>query len=153
MCLHEQTFGEAVDIGMGRPQVGDVIGPAIYVPTLTRLVMYAAAMWEFQRIHFDPDWARSEGLDAPIVHGPLLGTYLAQTVRAWAGDARVRSIGWRNENVAQVDEQLEVAGEVVRVDDVDGAAWSATCNLSIHTVDGPRVLSGRATVCGERGGA
>jgi hydroxyacyl-ACP dehydratase HTD2-like protein with hotdog domain len=103
------------------PAVGDAIGPVRYQPTLTNLVMFAAAMWEFQRIHFDPAWARHEGLDAPIVHGPMLGTFLAQALRAWAGNAgRLEQLRWRNEQLAYVDHELEVEGQVTQVREVDG---------------------------------
>ena len=54
-------------------------------PTIRHAVMYAAAMWEFQRIHYDDRWAREEeGLPGAVVQGPVLGNYLVQSIQHWA---------------------------------------------------------------------
>lgn len=128
-----------------RPTVGDVIGPVRHQPTLTDLVMFAAAMWEFQRIHFDPAWARREGLDAPIVHGPMLGTLLARALEDWAGDAgRLEHLRWRNERLAHVDEALEVGGQVLTTREVNGGL-ACDCGLTITSAAG-RVASAEAVV-------
>ena len=49
-------------------------------PDLLDTVRYAAAMWEFQLLHFDHERARAEGLERAIVQGPLMGTYLARVL-------------------------------------------------------------------------
>lgn len=129
------------------PRVGQRIGPVEFEPTLLRLVMYASAMWEFQRIHFDYEWARREGLEAPIVHGPLLGTYLSQVARDWGGrGAELRRLGWRNESVAVVDRLLTADGAVTQVQTQADGGWLCDCDLQIRATDGTRILSGQATV-------
>ncbi len=93
---------------------GDVLPPLHITPTLMQAVMYAAAMWEFQRIHFDPVWAREkEGLQGAIIHGPLLGNYLTRAIASWARPpARLTRLTWRNRGVAPIDEALQCTGRV-----------------------------------------
>lgn len=124
---------------------GAEMGPESFDPSLTRLVMYAAAMWEFQRIHFDPEWARTEGLEGPIVHGPLLGTYLEQAVVRWMGDdATLRELEWRNRATAAADVGLAVRGTVTAVTRDGDGNWLCHCALVMDAADGTRVLTGRA---------
>jgi hydroxyacyl-ACP dehydratase HTD2-like protein with hotdog domain len=102
-------------------------------PGLLDTVRYAAAMWEFQLLHFDPERARAEGLDRPIVQGPLLGTYLA---RVLDGAGTLEHLAWRNHAVVPVDTGLVCGGSLV-----DGAA-----TLWIRDTAGTTVVSGSARV-------
>jgi len=80
-------------------------------PGLLDTVIYAAAMWEFQRLHFDEAWARHEGLERPVVQGPLLGNYLVRTVAAGTpAGFELAEIRWRNRAVVPVGEQLRCGG-------------------------------------------
>lgn len=83
-------------------------------PELLDAVMYAAAMWEFQRLHFDPEWARREGLPGPIVQGPLLGNYLARAVTGAMGPGtELERLAWRNRAVVPVGEPLRIGGTLL----------------------------------------
>jgi hydroxyacyl-ACP dehydratase HTD2-like protein with hotdog domain len=55
-------------------------------PAEVDLFMFSAATWLTHRIHFDRDYARSEGFDDLVVHGPLQGAYLSQMVSGLARD-------------------------------------------------------------------
>lgn len=111
-------------------------------PSLLDTVRYAAAMWEFQRLHFDHDWARHEGLARSIVQGPLLGNYLVHTVERWVGgDAELESIGWRNHAVVPVDTPL-VCGGSAATPDADGR----DVTLWIRNDEGITVVTGTARV-------
>jgi hydroxyacyl-ACP dehydratase HTD2-like protein with hotdog domain len=102
-------------------------------PGLLDTVRYAAAMWEFQLLHFDPVQARAEGLDRPIVQGPLLGTYLA---RVLDGAGTLEHLAWRNHAVVPVDTDLVCGGSL--------SAGSA--RLWIRDGSGTTVVSGSARV-------
>lgn len=55
-------------------------------PVTTRqLVMYAGASGDFNRIHYDQDYAREAGLGGVIAHGMLTMGFAAQAVTDWAG--------------------------------------------------------------------
>ena len=96
--------------------------PVVWTPSALDTVRYAAAMWEFQRLHFDPEWAGREGLDRPIVQGPLLGTRLAQLVEDWARPrgGRLTQLRWRNQSNVDLGEEVTLSGQVVATAD-DGA--------------------------------
>jgi hydroxyacyl-ACP dehydratase HTD2-like protein with hotdog domain len=104
-------------------------------PDLLDTVRYAAAMWEFQLLHFDHDRARAEGLERSIVQGPLLGTYLA---RVLAPAGTVEHLEWRNHAVVPVGTDLVCGGTVDRE---TGAA-----DVWIRDGDGTTVVTGSARV-------
>jgi acyl dehydratase len=114
-------------------------------PTSIQVVMYAAAMWEYQRIHFDHAWAEREGLPAPIVHGPLLGNYLVQTVERWCGSlARLVELEWRNRGIAPIGEPLTAGGVVTGVAADDSGL--VTCDLWIDDAGGERIVTASASL-------
>ena len=59
---------------------------------LPRMMAYGAATWDFIRIHYDADYVREQGFDAPFVDGQMLGGFLAQHVQDWAGADAFRRI-------------------------------------------------------------
>ena len=108
------------DSGHAAPQVhiddvavGDVLPPAIRQAGRTQLFLYSAATWNPHRIHYDTDFARSEGHVDVIVHGPLQGAWLTQYLTDWMGPlGRLVSAGWQNRASALPDEDLTFSGTV-----------------------------------------
>jgi hydroxyacyl-ACP dehydratase HTD2-like protein with hotdog domain len=95
-------------------------------PGLLDTVMYAAAMWEFQRLHFDQEWAMREGLARPVVQGPLLGNYLARMLDAGMPEGfELAHLAWRNRAVVYVGENLRCGGTLTAQADgtLDAALW------------------------------
>jgi hydroxyacyl-ACP dehydratase HTD2-like protein with hotdog domain len=127
-------------------EIGETLPDFTVEPTLVQVVMYAAAMWEFQRIHFDPGWAAQEGLPGPIVHGPLLGNYLTQAAASWAGpEGSIRTLRWRNRGIALVDEPLSCGGVVTGKRPIDGEVV-IECDVWIDNPRGERLVIGSVTV-------
>jgi len=124
--------------------VGMSLPPLQVTPTLMSAVMFAAAMWEFQKIHYDPVWARErEGLDGAILHGPALGNLLARTVGAWVGPrGRIARLAWRNHGVALLERPLTCTGAVSAVQ-ADGRI---DCALAIVDEQANQLVSGMASV-------
>ncbi|MGH3763027.1 hypothetical protein [Actinophytocola sp.] len=106
-------------------------------PGLLDTVRYAAAMWEFQLLHFDPERARAEDLAGPIVQGPLLGTYL---VRVLDGAGTLEHLEWRNHAVVPVGTDLVCGGTL------DTSAGAGTARLWIRDGAGATVVTGSARV-------
>ncbi|MPZ79579.1 MAG: hypothetical protein GEV28_03915 [Actinophytocola sp.] len=104
-------------------------------PGLLDTVRYAAAMWEFQLLHFDHERARAEGLERSIVQGPLLGTYL---VRLLGGAGPLEHLEWRNHAVVPVDTDLVCGGTLDR--------GTGEARLWIRDGAGTTVVSGSALV-------
>jgi acyl dehydratase len=67
--------------------VGDSLPTLVKHPTPRQLVMWAGASGDFYEIHYDKDFARSQGLPGLIVHGMLTTSFLAQLVTDWMGES------------------------------------------------------------------
>ena len=66
-----------------------------------QLFLYSAATHNPHRIHYDRDYALTEGHPDIIVHGPLQGAWLSQYVTDWAGPrGRMLTLTWQNRRSA-----------------------------------------------------
>lgn len=143
--MTDRRRGPSTDGATSDPS--DAITPLRLRPSLLDLVMYGAAMWEFQRIHYDSRWARErEGLPGPIVHGPLLGNYLVRMLEGWAGETgSIEKLSWRNHGLALVGESLICTGRVLSRE-TDGSRDVVKCEIWIRKEDREKVVTGSATV-------
>lgn len=66
--------------------VGSEIPSLVKHPTTRQLVMWAGASTDFYQIHYDKDFAQSNGLPGVIVHGQLAGSFLGQLITDWIGE-------------------------------------------------------------------
>jgi hydroxyacyl-ACP dehydratase HTD2-like protein with hotdog domain len=70
--------------GMGPGTVsGEQVISRMIQPDEVSLFLFSAATWLPHRIHYDRDYAMSEGHRDLLVHGPLQGSYLVQMVHEW----------------------------------------------------------------------
>ena len=100
--------------------IGDEIGPLSKKPTTVNLFRYSAVTWNAHRIHFDKDYALSEGHPDVLVQAHLHGAYLAQLVNDWVlPRGRILRFGWSNRGRAVPGDTLICTGKVVgkRVED------------------------------------
>lgn len=134
---------------------GDRLPEFTLRPTLRHAVMYAAAMWEFQRIHYDAQWARDkEGLPGAVVQGPVLGNYLAQAIAHWTGPAAVlKHLEWRNHGLVAFGDVVRCQGTVTAKHSEGGVPDGADvreclleCALEMINQRGEKVVSGSARV-------
>ena len=126
---------------------GDRLPEFTLRPTLRHAVMYAAAMWEFQRIHYDAQWARDkEGLPGAVVQGPVLGNYLAQAIAHWTGPAAVvKHLEWRNHGLVAFGDVIRCQGTVT-AKHAEGGNSLLECALEMLNQRGEKVVSGSARV-------
>jgi hydroxyacyl-ACP dehydratase HTD2-like protein with hotdog domain len=97
--------------------VGDELPAAVRRAGRAQLFLYSAATWNPHRIHYDTEFARSEGHADIIVHGPLQGAWLTQYLTDWMGPAgRLVSAGWQNRASALPDEDLTFRGRITAVE-------------------------------------
>lgn len=95
-------------------------GGANEVPTLTvspdtvDLFLFSAAVGLSHRIHYDLEYARTEGLERIPVHGPLQGAYLSEMVSRWARDhaGRLTSLRIRHKSPAFAGDELLCTGKI-----------------------------------------
>ena len=118
--------------------MGERLPSLVLTPTPVDAVMYAAAMWEFQRLHFDDEWARSrEALPGSILQGPLLDNYLAAyLVWLWGTQAGIRALDWRHHAPVVIGRPVTCRGEVESVAD-EGVVTAVGVRMWIDS-GGPR---------------
>lgn len=138
------------------PRPGDVLPPLERTVTLTDMVAYAGATWDWHRLHYDPDYVRAKGLPAPIVDGQLFGALLVEQLQDWAGphsfvhklqltfkavvfageavrcEATVRDVAGNDVVVDQQVVVIDHAGRQQRV-----AVAPASAHLLLHQAGGP----------------
>ena len=135
--VRSQTYVEDVTVGQDLPT-------AVKNASRTQLFLYSAATWNPHRIHYDRDYARVEGQPDVLVHGPLQGAWLTQYVTEWAGpQGRLVAASWQHRGSAYPEVDYELKGRVVAVDPETG---EVTIEVWEQTLDGQRLMPGRAVV-------
>ena len=124
-------------------KVGDELSPLTVTPTNVSIFLFGVAFWTPHRVHYDREWARSEGYDDVLVTGPLMTGYLVRMLTAWSGDAAsVKRLALRNHAPAFAGDELTVRGAVASVTP-DGEAVIAVSIVKDGTAE---VVSGEAAV-------
>ena len=67
-------------------EVGSEITPLPKVASTQMLVKWAGASGDFNPLHYENDFADSQGLGKPIVHGQLKRAWLVQLMTDWIGE-------------------------------------------------------------------
>ena len=90
--------------------------------TTTQLVMYAGASGDFNRIHYDADFARSAGHPSVIAHGMLTMGFAGQLLTEWGGPrCDVRSLSARFVAPVHPGDTVTLAGVAESVEQEAGA--------------------------------
>jgi IclR family transcriptional regulator, KDG regulon repressor len=111
------------------------------------LFFFSAACWLPHRIHYDADFARSEGLDGTPVHGPLQAAWLCELVSDWAraNGGRLVSLSVRNLRPAYPTGSLTCRASIDGHESgPDGELYSFT--LSVQDADQHTTSEGSARV-------
>ena len=123
-------------------QVGTELEPVTRNASRAQLFLYSAATHNPHRIHYDRDYALTEGHVDIIVHGPLQGAWLSQYVTDWAGPrGRMLTLTWQNRRSALPEHDYVLRGTV---DAVDGDV--VTLAVRLEDGDGSVLVPGTATV-------
>jgi acyl dehydratase len=121
-------------------QIGDEITPLLKEIGIARMMAYGAATWDFIRLHYDADYARELGFEAPFVDGQMMGGFLAQQVQDWAGPgAFLRKLAFRNRVMAYPGDSLTCHGVVTEVSSTNGGGI-VECDLWIENQRGEKVV-------------
>ncbi len=125
-------------------EVGTELPPlAVGEITRTTLALFAGASGDHNPMHIDLDVARSAGLDDVFAHGMLGMAHLGRLLTDWVGVQRIRSFAVRFVAITPVQAEPVCRGTVVAV---DGAARTATLDLTVSLADGTTTLTGTAVV-------
>lgn len=116
-------------------KVGEDLPPIEFAVTLTALVMYAGATWDFHRYHYDAEFVSGLGMPAPFMDGQMLGALLARQVMHWSGpDAFVRKLSYRQRAMVYAGDTIILRGKVAGTSVEDGRGL-ANCTLSVTGPD------------------
>ncbi|QXJ21154.1 acyl dehydratase [Actinomadura graeca] len=97
------------------------ITPVERVATHLQAFLFSAATWNPHRIHYDRDYARSEGHPDVLVQAHLHACFLSQALLRTVGDgARLVRFGWRNRAIACPGQRLLISGRAVSAEPADG---------------------------------
>ena len=126
------------------PDTGTEVPIQVRAPTALDLFMFSASAWLLHRIHYDlPFTTEHDGHPALLIHGPLQGVYLTQSVERWLGAAvRLRSVAYRHLSPAYLGDSLECGGNVTAT---DPAAGRIDFGLWVRKTDGTVTTSGSAS--------
>ena len=121
-------------------QTGDEITPLVKEIGLARMMAYGAATWDFIRLHYDADYARELGFEAPFVDGQMMGGFLTQHVQDWAGPgAFLRKLAFRNRVMVYPGDSLTCRGLVTDVS-ATGEGGMVECDLWVENQRGEKVV-------------
>jgi len=119
-----------------------------YQPDEVDLFRYSATLWLAHRIHYDGDYARSEGYPKPVVQGPLQGAYLIGLVEDWLLPlgGHVTEIRYRHLQTSFAGDILIGRGRVTSVEQ-DAGVTRVSCEVSlVRQQDGATTTAGRIEV-------
>jgi len=108
---------------------GERIEPLEVVPDRVQLFRYSAMTWNSHRIHYDPEYARTEGHPDVLVQSHFHGALIQRLVMQWCGpDGVFTELSWSNVGRAVPEEPLSVKAEVISIEDghVDLDVWTET---------------------------
>jgi acyl dehydratase len=121
-------------------QIGDEITPLVKEIGMARMMAYGAATWDFIRLHYDADYARDLGFEAPFVDGQMMGGFLTQHVQDWAGPgAFLRKLAFRNRVMAYPGDSLTCHGVVTDVSSTEEGGM-VECDLWMENQRGEKVV-------------
>jgi acyl dehydratase len=126
--------------------IGDELGPMTKTPTTEMVQRYAAAVdLKELRFFFDPEEARKNGLQHPIVPGPMTAGFMAQLLKDSFPGWRLASLSTTFRTPALHGEPLTIWGNVTEIAD-EGDIAVVQCDLVVENPRGDRVAVGTATL-------
>ena len=127
-------------------QIGQSIPPLVKHPTKRQLVKWAGAAGEFYEIHYDKDFAISQGLPGLIVHGWLALAFLGEMVTGWIGEGgTLLKLGGSYRGMNKVHEDLFCKGKVIKKYTENGKNC-ARLEIWVENPQGDKTVTGNAVV-------
>ena len=98
-------------------KVGDRLPVLEKTFTTVDLFAYGAATWDWHRMHYDAELARSKGFAAPVIDGQMYGALFARVAMSWAGPrAFITNMSLRMKSMAFAGDSLRAEGSVTEID-------------------------------------
>jgi acyl dehydratase len=99
------------------PQVGAELPELNRTITLTDMIAYAGATWDWHRLHYDAAFCQERGLPAPVVDGQLFGALFVKALQDWLGPVCfVEELSFTYRNLMFAGETISIGGTVREVE-------------------------------------
>jgi acyl dehydratase len=97
--------------------LGDQLPQLVRTISLTDMVAYAGATWDWHRLHYDEDFVHDRHLPAPVVDGQVFGALFVKALQDWLGPmCFVQELSFQYRNLMFAGEELTISGTVSAVD-------------------------------------
>ncbi len=128
-------------------EVGQEIAPLIKDVNTVNIMMYCAAVWLIDRIHFDnPFSVKRRGLPDIVAPGNMAPDYYTQLLTAWAGEkGRLRKLAVQFRNFMVPGSTLTCGGRITGKTVEDGKG-RVDLELWIKNQDGVLCVPGKGSV-------
>ena len=126
--------------------VGSDLTPLVKQPTTRQLVMWAGASGDYYQIHYDKDFAQSQGLPGVVVHGQLVFCFLSQLLTDWMGElGTLRKLACNYKGMNFPDEALICRGKVNKKY-IENVEHYVECSIWAENMKGEKTVSGKAII-------
>lgn len=120
-------------------RIGDALPPLAKTFSQVDLVAYGAATWDWHRLHYDQEYARSKKLPGTLVDGQAFGAVFARAAQDWAGPrAFIMRHSLKMKSMAFAGDHLVAVGEVTALRAADGAV---VATLAQRLMNGDKVAA------------
>jgi acyl dehydratase len=100
--------------------VGQALPERGHTFTEVDLMAYGAATWDWHRLHFDKDHAKSMQLPGVVIDGQVFGAVFARESMHWAGPkAFIESMSLEMKSMAFAGDHLVAKGTISAIDHLD----------------------------------
>ena len=135
--MNEQREKSFADI-----EIGDELGPVTRTPTTEMVHRYAAAVdIKALRFFFDPEEARKNGLQHPIVPGPMTAGFMTQLLKESFPGWQLKTMSTTFRTPALHGESVSIWGNVTEKSQEDGIA-TIHCDVVVENPRGDRATVG-----------
>ncbi len=127
--------------------IGAELLPLAKEVTLLQMAMFAGATWSFFRIHWDKEYAQSQGITHANMQASLFGAFLSQLLTDWMGqEGELRKLSFQNRVMCFSGDRLTCKGRVVSKYTRDNQGW-VECDAWVENQRDENVAPGKATLC------
>ena len=127
-------------------EVGQEISSYTVDASAVALFQLSAVTWNSHRIHYDLAWAKHEGHEERVIHGPFQTEMLVQMLQRWLGTTGwLQKISFSHRRAAVLGETLTGRGRITGLREEDGNHFA---DLEVWVEKGPDQVTtpGTATV-------
>ncbi len=137
--MAEPVFYEDIEVGSELPAL-------VKCPTTMQLVKFAGASGDYYQIHYDKDFAQSNGLPGVIIHGWLALSFLGQMLTDWIGErGTLVKLSGSYRGINRVNEDIICNGKITRKYVEDNRHY-ARIEIWAENPQGDKTVAGSAVV-------